>query len=896
MAALISGGGSGAVAASSHAQCERFRRTDPLLTNVTRRGLARSLGFPDTGGRIPEARWVRAMAFESAVDSDTFVSELITRAIGRLGLDRPEGVRKRSCADSATETVTQLAQAHLKAAYADEATMLTKLAIPFLSLEDADSATSIKPDFAIVAPRKEGDVTVGSWLIMGDAKDYERVRARIDDGRMLKGFLQVALGAESAAAWSQLPDGMEVHRYGALAVPRNVYLRPEAVVEDLADHRREVRTRAEERLAALAEVDDDPIETDELPAYVAHLEATYDPTSCASCNLFTYCRDELRRQDTTEALLLELGMDRGLHPALLHLAATGEPGLLPTTEVARLTATTTGKPQWAGRRRTDAAGEPGTINVVLVKSDSAALGVHGIAVQRVTAHDEQPWRHEVFERTNATATRHDVMHLLGAEIAAVMESGEGPVHLVVPDGPTADVLVTMADSLAGVELSRLRWQRDLDEGRPILTFDGEEATMPDPLSDTARLAVSFLLEEDRARAFHLRQPIVVLRTVLAEHLVPGGPAVDAGRLDYLVTWAEAPEDGLDHRAVSDSIAESERTAGARMARDTSDEVHRAGRPTRGDAVRYHDLVTSELEYRIDILLRAIAVLGGRPDSRLRPAYRALEGAAQDVWCRRLALQASDLVRFSRTYRYWRNAQVDMIDADRSCDEQLRTLLDSDWAADRAADAGVRHLTLASVVSTSPVRLAVESRRFIDGTKTVLLHRAGEAVIEGAAVSLTIQKGSFKFGGASVGRLEDDGDAAGLLWSPGVPAPLAVGDRVVLAEAEWLGATYRSGHEFAVKRPVVDGLAAPKSDCTADSYAQDPQAHAWCCRPHAAAEAEWSDDIAERRAKGQLNPEVWPPIIDEERFDIQREDDPDVEVDDFVVPPDWISSDDLGEDQ
>ena len=61
---------------------------------------------------------------------------------------------------------------------------------------------------------------------------------------------RAGLAAESAAEWSRLPAGMEVHRYGALAVPRNAYLRPEAVVEDLADHRREVRARVHERVTA----------------------------------------------------------------------------------------------------------------------------------------------------------------------------------------------------------------------------------------------------------------------------------------------------------------------------------------------------------------------------------------------------------------------------------------------------------------------------------------------------------------------------------------------------------------------------------------------------------------------------------------------------------------------
>jgi hypothetical protein len=34
-----------------------------------------------------------------------------------------------------------------------------------------------------------------------------------------------------------------------------------------------------------------------------------------------------------------------------------------------------------------------------------------------------------------------------------------------------------------------------------------------------------------------------------------------------------------------------------------------------------------------------------------------------------------------------------------------------------------------------------------------------------------------------------------------------------------------------------------------------------------AEAEWSDTLAARRARGELNPETWPPLVDEERFDV-----------------------------
>ena len=526
----------------------------------------------------------------------------------------------------------------------------------------------------------------------------------------------------------------------------------------------------------------------------------------------------------------------------------------------------------------------------MAKSDAAAFGVHGIAVQRVDGSGEEPWQHQIFERTNATETRHEVMGLLGREITQVLESGHGPVHLVVPDKATADLLVSMADSLAGVELSRLRWQRDLDEGREILTFDGEPATMPAPLSEDARVAVSLLLEEDRARAFSLRQPVVDLREVLSTHIVPGGPTTDAGRLDYLVTWAEATEP-VDHRAVTDEIAEQRHTPGARLSNTASDEIHEAGRPEKGDPAAYARMVTDALEYRIDIMLRAVAALEEFPRSRLREAHRALESDAQVIWGRRLALQASDLVRFSRTYRYWRNAQVDMLDADRKCRDQLAALVDAQVAHDRAANAGVRELSLAKVTSVDPLRLDVASRSLRDGSLVALLHAPAGSVVERPSTTLKVQAGSFKLGQVPIGRLTDDGEGAGLAWEPAVDPDLTAGDIVVVADMEWFGGGYRSGHELAVARPGLDGLAAPKATCTPTSYAADPGAHRWCCRPHVAAEAEWSDEIAERRARGELNPQVWPPVVDQERFDLDESTDLTDTLDPGPVP-DGLTMDDV----
>ncbi|MFC0864955.1 hypothetical protein ACFHYQ_21920 [Sphaerimonospora cavernae] len=901
MGGLQSGGGTSAVAASAHAGCERFRLTDPFLTRRTRKALAVQVGHPDITAGIPEARWMRAITFESLVHSERFVSELLTKTVGQLDLPRPEAVRRRDCRGDVAVTAAELTQAHAKATSSGEATMVTALAVPYVNLEDVSDATAVQPDFAVVCPREGG----GSWLIMGDAKDYERIRSRIDDGRMLKGFLQVALGAESAAAWSRLPSGMRVHHYGALAVPRNAFLQPEAVVELLDDHRVEVRMRADERLEAKAKLGGSSPREEELSAYLAHLTAAFDPHSCVTCNLFAYCRQELRADDDPLAVLAEIGIDRFSRPAVAGLVSglvsgtdpvghvpqntvapsTVAPSTVAPSTVAQVSATISGLPQWTGRLRTDPCGSAGTIDLVLVKSDGAALGVHGVAVRKVGADGPDRWVRRVFSDPHSPLTRRAVMRMLGVAIREIQEAGLGPVHLVVPDRPTADLLATAADSLAGIELSRLRWQHDLDSGRPALTFDGEPATLPDPLQADERLAVSFLLEEDRARAMSLRSPVVDMRAVMASHVTPGGPAVDAGRLDYLVTWAEAA-DPLDHRQVSDTIAAQPETPGARLSNSASDEIHRV----LSDKDTYRKLVEAALDYRIGVLERAQSVLDRLPISRLRDVHRVLEGDAQEVWGRRVALQASDLVRFSRTHRSWRNSQVDMLDADRKCFDQLTCLADASIARDRAADAGIRELALATVIDLDPVRLEVRSRRLAGGSRVVALHMNGRGLVEQPSTTIKIQKGSFKFGQLPVGALSSIDGVEGLRWDPVVVPDLSVGDVLVLADADWFGKALRSGHEITVTRPSLDNQSAPKATCTPDTYAADPESHRWCCRPHAIAEAEWSDELAERRARGELNPEVWPPLVDDERFDVGPGDDGPVPSP--TPAPDRLTIDDL----
>lgn len=804
---------------------------------------------------------MRAMTFETQVRSQQFVSELVTKTVGQLGLERPSGVRRGDCRGTPAQTATEFGQAHLAALYRGEATLLSQLAVPFYGLEERDAATSVLPDFAVVCTRcGESGMPVGSWLVMGDAKDYERVRARIDDGRMLKGFLQVALGAESAAAWTRLPDGMEVHQFGVLAVPQNAFLRPEAVVEDLSDHRKEVRASAQRRIDTLTT----PPKVSDLHAIVHGLEAAFDPASCVSCSLQGLCRSELRASTDPTDVLVEIGVEAPARQGLRPVVGGGPPGAgAKPSRVAQVQATVSGAAVWQPRGRVDPIGQPGTVAVAIAKSDGGAVALHGIAVQAyLDKPDPEPWRLRIFDQPMVATTRTGALALVGDALRQVIDTAGLPVHLVVPDHVTADVLVSIADSVAGVELSRLRWHRDIEMGREPVTFDGEPATVPPPLSDSARLAVSFLLEEDRARAMSSRHPVVDARAVLASHMTAGGPVADSGRLDYLLEWAEATAP-LDHRAVSDRIADELHTPGARLTNRMSDQIHRAAGDDR-DVV-----IEEELRYKTEVLDRARAVLGGLSTSPLCGVHRALEESAQQVWWRRYSLQASDLVRFSRTNQRWRNAQVDLLDRDRAAVAQLSALGDPNAAADMAVDAGARDLALARVVGLNPVRLVVASRRLSDGATAVALHRNGAPLVDAPGVDVTVQAGSFKFRGMHLGPLvRDEDDPTGwLTWSPRVPLELTVGDELVIADVGWFGRQFVSGHEIAVNRPAVDDQSAPRPTCTSGTYAADPDGHRWCCRPHAVSEAEWSDEIAARRSRGEMNPQVWPPLVDEERFDV-----------------------------
>ncbi len=891
MSSLATGGGSSAAAASAHAGCERYLRTDPLVIGMSRRALADKLGHADTTAGIPEARWMRAMTFERLVHNQKFVSKLLTTAVGALGLRRPIAVRRADGHVTVDRTARALEQAHLKVQHEQVATMITGLAVPFVGMEHHAGATPVKPDFAIVAPRFEARTKspVGSWLIMGDAKDYERIRSRIDDQRMLKGFLQVALGAESVEAWSKIPTGMAVHRSGALAVPQNSFLQPEAIVEQLDDHRREVRARVDERTALLAEHGNAALLDDALAPFVEHLTKTFDPTSCAACSLFNFCRSELRKSSDPEALLVEIGIARehraGLAPIVTGIGAVGR---VPDSLAAAVRASVSGRAEVTGQKRIDPVGLLGTIDVVLAKSDAAALGVHGLAVRRHQSEGTStPWTYRVFANPQAPETRAEVMTAVGEMIDAAMADVDAAIvanptsihaiHLVMPDSTTGDVLASIADSLAGVEISRLRWARDAEVGRPALTFDGEPASVPPPLSAHARLAVSFLLEDDRARALRLRSPLVDLRTVIARHLVTGGPLPDAGRLDYLVRWAAASSP-IEFRDLSDEISDAISTPGARVSNARSDEIHRVGKVGRraGNPERYEQLVTEELRYKTEIVERAVAVLAAFTASTLRDSYRSLESAAQDVWRGRLHLHANDLVRFSRTSWFWRNNQVDLLDADKKCSDHLAAVGNPQAALEMAMNAGNRALATAVVLSTNPLRIKIASRQLVDGSTVVALMTSGQPCVEHPSVGVKIQKGSIKFSNLNVGALVADADtgADGAFgWNPKIAPTLAVGEHLVVADALWFGKLLTSGHEIKIDRPTLDTTSSPGPNCYDGAYLSSPTEHQWCCRPHEAAEAEWSDELARRRERGELNPQVWPPVVDDDKFDVPADGSP-----------------------
>ena len=546
--------------------------------------------------------------------------------------------------------------------------------------------------------------------------------------------------------------------------------------------------------------------------------------------------------------------------------------------------------------------------MLLAKSDGAALGVYGVAVQRVTAAGAEPWHVEVFNNPDHDDTRRSIMRLLGRELnKAITEQFKRsaddppPIHVVVPDSGTADILVSIADSVAGKELSRLRWERDRQQGRPALTFNGDPAVVPPRLPEKDRVAVSFLLEQDRTRTMKVRSTIVDLRAALACLVTAGGPAVNSLRLDYLAPWADPSEPQIDHRALAELVEKSEHAVGAQLTPLRSNAIHEAftgdrpGLPRPAKPSLYDDLIREELAYKIDVFDQAFAILrDGFELSKLQPAARAVEADAQRVWRRRLDLHAFDLVRFGRTTRWWRNDSVPLLEADDKFNAQLTVLTSPLAAHDAAQDAGTRQLALARVVNDAPLTVEVDSRRIGHESRIVALHLNGDALVEADDVTVQNQKGSFKISHMAIGELSATGvSPRHYTWSPHHNPGFAVGDELVVADFAWFSDN-KGDVWLNVGRPSADSSSAPKQTCTPDSFADDPANHQWCCKPHEASEAEWSDILAGRRARGELNPQVWPPVVDSEGFDVNaaNENLPDPADRPAEQPPEDLTMDDV----
>lgn len=875
MALIAMGGGSGAVAASAHASCDRFRGTDPLITKQPRRDLARALPVVGDLGGIPLARWIRAMTFESLIRNEAFASKIATTTIGNLNLERPAAVFIADGKGKVDETLTQLGAARDRARKSNVASLIHTTAVPHPGF-NAQEATTVLPDFLIIA--RDSNDTDDAWVIAGDAKDYERVRSRVDDGRMLKGFVQVAFGAEALQQWAELPVGLKIHDHGVLAVPRNSFLQPMAVTEDLRDHRVEVQMRLLERLEEAQKLN----WTGDAEGFVSHLTAAFNPATCSTCPLFAYCRNELRVSTKPEDFLVELGISKQHHSALIGFVdGTGEAsvGASPAL-VNQILATRLGYSQRTGQNRVDVIGEPGTVNVVVAKSDAAALGVHGIGIQVVNDSGIDDWKFEVFPVPQSDQTRRSIMGLIGKALDKALsvtneqnQDERKPIHLVVPDAATGDLLASIADSLAGVEISRLRWEHDVAQGREPLTFDGNPATIPNPITQEERLGVSFLLEDDRARAFSVRFPIVDAREALNRVFSAGGPTTNFGRLDYLVSWANASAEApLNARNFADLVEASLQTPGARLTNKLSDRINESlgGGKKPADMGSYEAQVLEELEFKAQVLNAAKVALDRIPSSSLRDAYRAIEGDAQKIWRRRLELQAHDLIRFSSTHRSWRNSLVKVIEDDALCHAQLMALTIPTWAQERANDAGFRDVANATVIGTKPLVVEVDSRRITAGNRIVLLHVNGHSCVEQPNIKTKMYKGHVKITGLPAGELlstdAPDTPRNHLILASDQHYDLNLGDEIVIANFDWF--TKKAGMgSINVNRPKLDEQLAPKESCTPESFELRPEEHRWCCQPHVAREAEISDLMAKRRSDGQLNPQAWPPVMDQDSFDV-----------------------------
>ena len=123
----------------------------------------------------------------------------------------------------------------------------------------------------------------------------------------------------------------------------------------------------------------------------------------------------------------------------------------------------------------------------------------------------------------------------------------------------------------------------------------------------------------------------------------------------------------------------------------------------------------------------------------------------------------------------------------------------------------------------------------------------------------------------------------------------MGDNLVLADVGLFAKELkRPAGTLTMDRPSPDRTGAPAEGCLDGVFFEDPSQHQWCCKPHEVAEAEFSDDLALRRARRELNPEVWPPVRNEDGFEVTPEGKPTSR--DVTVPqesaPEGVTVDEL----
>ena len=369
------------------------------------------------------------------------------------------------------------------------------------------------------------------------------------------------------------------------------------------------------------------------------------------------------------------------------------------------------------------------------------------------------------------------MRLLGRAIRGVLDGGlVGPIHLVVPDRPTADLLATAADSLAGVELSRLRWQHDLDSGRPALTFDGEPATVPDPLAHRRAARGQLPARGGPGAGDEPADPASwTCAAVLASHLVhgrtvPSTPAVwttsspgPRPATRWTTGWSPTRSPSRP-RPPARGCPTPRRTRSTRPAA-TSDDCG----PTTALVRR------RRWTYRIEVLERALAVLDGT--GCLPAAQRSSRpGGSTPRWCGAAGSRCRPPTWCGSPgpTPNWRNSQVDMLDADRKCFDQLTALADALRCAgqgDRRRGPRARAGNRDRPRPGPPGREVAAAGRRVAGRRSA--RQRPQPRWRSRLRRSRFRSGSFKLGQLPIATPARTGRAStGLFWEPSVPTALA----------------------------------------------------------------------------------------------------------------------------